>query len=461
MSSLILDAAQWAEAQFGSCELGDVRRTRRAVKAAAQFALSPDATTPQQIERWSDLKAAYRLLSQKPVTFRSLAEPHWQRTRTLAKGVCLLISDTTETNFGMRRHVQSANLGPTGNGKGRGFMLHSSLMVQADTREVVGLAGQELFYRKPKRHAKEDSYSRSQRSRESEVWGRVIDLIGPPATGVTYLHVGDRGADNLEVFCHCREQKCGWVIRASHLRRAIQRPDGRKMKLQNWLAVQPVLGTYELSIRETPRAAARIAKLEVRAAPVTLIQAHRKTPYLRKFGELKISEWVVEAREVNPPRGFKAVQWVIHTSEKVSTFGDAWRILEYYEVRWAVEEFHKCLKTGCSLESRLYTQATSLEAVAGMFSVLAVRLLQLKSVSRLEPNLPAEKIVPLAWLKMLRALRHKPILTVRDFFRHLAGLGGFLMRNGDGEPGWITIWRGLTKLLLCLRGARAARQRCG
>jgi hypothetical protein len=340
-------------------------------------------------------------------------------------------------------------------------MLHSSLMVMANTREVVGLAGQELFYRKPKERAKENSYRRSQRSRESEVWGRVIDRIGPPAPGVTYLHVGDRGADNLEVFCHCREQKCGWVIRASHLRRSIQTPDGRKMKLQNWLAAQPVLGTYELSIRETPRAVARTAKLEVRAAPVTLIPTGRKTPYLRKFGDLKISEWVVEAREVNPPRGSTPVQWVIHTSENSSTFEDAWRILEYYEARWAVEEFHKCLKTGCQLESRLYTQAPSLEAVAGMFSVLAVRLLQLKSVARLEPNLPAEKVVPLAWLKMLRALRHKPIDTVRDFFRHLAGLGGFLMRKRDGEPGWITIWRGLTKLLLCLRGARAARQRCG
>ncbi len=461
MCSLILDVARWAESEFGSCELGDVRRTRRAVIAAAQFASSPDASTPRQIERWSDLKAAYRLFAQDEVTFRALATPHWQQTRTAAKGICLLISDTTETNFGMRRHVQSTKLGPTGNGKGRGFMLHSSLMVTADTREVVGLAGQELFYRKAKGNAKENSYRRSQRSRESEVWGRVIDEIGPPSPGVTYLHVGDRGADNLEVFCRCREQKSGWVIRASHLRRAIRTPDGKKAKLQLWLAAQPVLGTYELSIRETPRAKARTAKLQVRAAPVTLIHTGRKTPYLRKFDDLKIFEWAVEAREVNPPPGCTAVQWVIHTSENVGTFEDAWRILEYYEARWAIEEFHKCLKTGCQLESRLYTNAGSLEAVAGMFSVLAVRLLQLKAVARLQPSLPAETIVPLAWLRMLRTLRKKPIDTVRDFFRHLAGLGGFLMRKGDGEPGWITIWRGLDKLLLCLRGASAATRRCG
>jgi transposase-like protein/transposase Tn5 family protein len=461
MSFLVLDVGQWAEAQFGTCQLGDVRRARRAVKVAEQFAASPAASTPQQIEAWSDLKAAYRLFDQEDVTFRSLAEPHWRRTRALAKGICLLISDTTETNFGMRRHVQSTELGPTGNGKGRGFLLHSSLMVQADTREVVGLAGQELFYRQPRGCTQESSYHRSQRSRESEVWGRVIDLVGPPAPGAKYLHVCDRGADNLEVFYHCRAQQSGWVVRASHLQRIIERPDGRQTHLDRWLAAQPALGTYELSVRETRRERARVAKLEVRATPVTLILPKRRTPYLRAVGQRPVREWVVEAREVNPPRNATPVHWVLHTSEEADTFEDAWRILEYYETRWSIEEFHKCLKTGCNLESRLYTQAHSLEAVTGLFSVLAIRLLQLKSVARRHPELPAEGVVPRAWLTMLRALRKPAIKTARDFFRHLAGLGGFLLRTGDGEPGWITIWRGLTKLLLCIRGARAIRQKSG
>jgi hypothetical protein len=62
---------------------------------------------------------------------------------------------------------------------------------------------------------------------------------------------------------------------------------------------------------------------------------------------------------------------------------------------------------------------------------------------------------------MLRALRTRSIETVRDSFRHLAGLGGFLMRTRDGEPGWITIWRGLYKLLLALRGYNAMQRKCG
>ena len=459
MSFLVLDVAQWAEKQFGSCRLGNTARTRRAVKVATQFASNPDASTPDQIDRWSDLKAAYRLFDQKDVTFTTLAEPHWQQTRGLGTGTCLLISDTTETDFGGHRHVKG--LKPTLNGRNQGFLLHSSLMVQADTREVVGLAGQELFYRQPRQNPNEHYYQRMQRSRESEVWGRVIDLVGTPAPGVTYLHVCDRGADNTEVFYHCREQQCGWVIRAAQLHRCGETPDGRRVKLRDWLDAQPVLGTYELSVRATANDKARIARLEIRAAPLVLTLPKQKSAYLRKVGRQPIAEWVVEARETNPPKGATAVRWVLHTSQRVNTFEQAWQILEYYETRWLIEEFHKCLKTGCRLESRLYETAERLEALAGMLTVLAVRLLQMKSVARRQPELPAEHVVPRPWLHMLRALRQRPIHTIRDFFRHLAGLGGFLMRKGDGEPGWITLWRGFKKLLLCLRGARAGRRKLG
>ena len=42
---------------------------------------------------------------------------------------------------------------------------------------------------------------------------------------------------------------------------------------------------------------------------------------------------------------------------------------------------------------------------------------------------------------MLTALRKRKLTTVRDFFRPLAGLGGFLPRKRDDNPGWLTLWR--------------------
>ena len=46
-------------------------------------------------------------------------------------------------------------------------------------------------------------------------------------------------------------------------------------------------------------------------------------------------------------------------------------------------------------------------------------------------------------------------------------LGGFLGRKSDGDPGWITLWRGWEKLATLVRGAKLAQnliskcQTCG
>ena len=70
-------------------------------------------------------------------------------------------------------------------------------------------------------------------------------------------------------------------------------------------------------------------------------------------------------------------------------------------------------------------------------------------------------------LRKLRGVR-KSAMTVRQFYRGLAKLGGFLARKHDAEPGWITIWRGWEKLQSMIRGYEIAvefdhkrHQKCG
>lgn len=459
-SSLVLDVCEWAHQQFGTCQLGDQRRANRAVKLAQQVAEHPDGSTPDQTERWSDCKAAYRLFDQQDVTFSALAGPHWELTRQQQAGVYLLIGDTTHVDIGWHRQVQG--LAPIGDGHSQGFLLHSSLMINAETEEIIGLAGQELYYRKPA-PKKESTRQRRQRERESEVWGRVIDLVGPPQGTARFIHVLDAGADNLEVYCHLQLQGAGWVVRAAQLHRKVHAGDGEQMPLTTLLEQQPLLGSYRLELRARKGQPARWAQLEVRSTPVVLPVPSNGSPFLRASGMTEIPMWVVEVREVNPPPGVEPLHWVLYTSEASRTFAAAWRVIEYYEQRPVIEEFHKALKTGCRLEERQYQTAPRWEAVTGLLSVVAVRLLQLKSVARMDPQRPANRVVPARWITMLERLRTspRPIHTVRDFFRGLAGLGGFLGRKHDGEPGWITIWRGLTKLILCLRGAAAERKKCG
>lgn len=459
--SVELDVECWAEEQFGSCDLGDVRRTRRAVRTAALFAADPSGSTPEQTETWDDCKAAYRLIDNAEVTFGGLATPHWQRTRARTSGHYLLIGDTTIVSFD--GHRQISGLGIVTSGNAQGFLLHSALMVDARDGEVIGLAGQTIRYRQ-RAPQQEKSSARLQRSRESEIWGEVIAAVGPPPNEhVRFTHVCDRGADNFEVYCHCLLQGVDWVIRVKSLNRQV-RVAGQLVPLRDHLQTLPVAGTYELEVKANAQQMARTAVVEVRYGVVGLPAPHQAGRFTRECGISFLTTNVIEVKEIDPPSGQQPLQWVLYTSHAVTCWEEAQTVIGYYERRPLVEEFHKALKTGCRIEDRLYETASRWENVTALLSIVAVRLLQLKTIAIKEPNRPAAALVPQSWLRMMAALRGRKrakIETARDFLRALAGLGGHLGRKHDGEPGWLTIWRGFDKLQLLLRGAAALHQNCG
>jgi len=442
---------QWAQLNFGSCQLGDKRRTNRLIEVAEQVASNPSASLPNQIERWGDLKAAYRLFDRDEVTFEAIARPHWERTRQSAQGRCLVIGDTTEIDFGKDRQIEG--IGETGNGSGQGFLLHNALLVHADSEAIIGVAGQTIHYRKKKRKSKkqENAAQRLKRKRESEVWGKVIDDIGEPAEGVEYVQVFDRGADNFEVYCHLLQNRSQWVIRAAKLNRYVLSGESEeRMQLKDYLPRLKRLGQYTLSLRARPGQSAREAQIEVRVGRIKIPRPHHVSPWVGKLKQPPIAMHVIEVVEVHAPRGVTPIRWVLLTSLPVQTFDAAWQIIGYYEMRWLVEEYHKALKTGCRTEFRQLKTAGRLEALVGLTSVVAVRLLKLKSLARVDPEVPAQRVVPRIWLRMLKLARKRlprvHDLTVGQFYREVAKLGGFLGRKGDGDPGWITIWRGWEKL---------------
>jgi hypothetical protein len=454
MTSLLFETEAWAEQQFASCQLGDKRRTARLVKLAGQVVSHPSGGLPEQTEKWSDLKAAYRLFDRSEVTFETVAGEHWRQTRQRPAGRYLVLADTTELDFGIQREIP--DLAPTGNGGGWGFHLHSALMVAADGEELIGLAGQVIHYRKPA-PKKESAARRLKRKRESEIWGRVIDQVGWPAEGVQWVHVMDRGADNFEVYCHCVEQQADWVVRVTQRQRQIITPAGERIPLSQYLNTLPLAGSYELSLRARPKQPARTAKIEVHFGMLEVPPPKQKSPYVKRVCQKPIQMWVVWVREVDAPKGVEAIEWILLTSLLTASFNDAWQVITYYERRWLIEEWHKALKSGCRVTESQLKSKGRLEALVGLLSVVSVRLVQLKTAARTDPDRPASEMIPLRWITLLCAarqhLRNHGSLTVGQFYRELAKLGGFIGRKGDGDPGWITIWRGWYKLHLMLRGA--------
>lgn len=453
---IVQDNDTWVSEQFGGCRLGDKRRTGRLQVVARNMLAAPEKSIPAQNEVWSDVKGAYRLLDNPEVTFAAVGESHWQMTRQTKPGRYLLICDTTDIN--RYTHQATTGLGMLGDGKGRGMQLHSCLVYSADEKLIVGSAGAMLHYRS---HVSknETRMQRLSRVRESELWGMLATEIGSPPEGSHWIHVFDRGGDNFEAMCRIQQVHCDWIIRAAKLNRKVYDVEGQLRPLSEVIQHAELLGSYDLKLRSRPGVKARSAHLQVSLARMKFPKPRHCSPWLRACRISELTMNVVTVEEVNPPRGVGPIHWVLLTSLPIENLEHAWQVIEDYECRWLIEEYHKVIKTGCNIEGPALRTAERLEPLMALISVVGIRLFQMKLLGRSQPAARAETHVPNSWLKCLKLARPKVQLagaTVYEFFRELAKLGGFLGRKNDGEPGWQTIWGGFQKLQSLLAGMRLA-----
>ena len=80
---------------------------------------------------------------------------------------------------------------------------------------------------------------------------------------------------------------------------------------------------------------------------------------------------------------------------------------------------------------------SDIQKLLGFTAPIAVRLLQLRQDARHAPDAPATTVVEPLMVEIL-ALKQKldaKTMTVYEFWRLVARLGGFLGRKGDGHPG--------------------------
>jgi hypothetical protein len=232
LQELTQDVKEWAAQQWGATELGDKRRTARAVTLGAQLAANPAAQLPEQTGSWNELKAAYRLLNESDVTHASLGAPHWEATRRQARlcdGVTLFIQDGTELDFS--HHPKVVGLGRLNKLKRHGMLLHTTLAVAPAQDNVLGVAAQRVWQRSPK-VAGESKNACSYRANEYDVWAETLQEIGPaPArhSGVTWISVGDRASDIYGYFRQAQE--LGWEVVARAAKDRIHLYDGGKTRL--------------------------------------------------------------------------------------------------------------------------------------------------------------------------------------------------------------------------------------
>lgn len=448
--------AAWAQQQFGFAQLGDKRRNERLVKVATNLAANPGGTLPQAFAQWAELKAAYRLFNQQQVTFERVIAPHCERTLQACRepGQYLLIEDTSLLDFSGRPACE--DLGVIGDGSGRGFELHSTLAVRIEAWSLeqrpegtlMGLLHQQCRTPRPAPQG-EKKAQRLSRPRRSHKWAESIRHVGHPPQAAQWILAGDREADVYEAIDTCVQHGVDFVIRSCQDRRLAE-PLGH---LRETVARAPLLGRTTVEVRSRGGQPARTAIVEVRSVRVDLDGPWRPggvRPPLKDIG-------VVEVREVDAPEGVKEpLHWILLTSLPCATWAQAQRVVGYYTARWWIEEYHKALKSGASVEESQLEKAHRLEPLIALLAVIAVRLLCTKMLARSRPeSFEAAASFGPEMLQLLEQKLGKPRdgWTNKNVLIATARLGGFLARKHDGLPGWQTIWRGWHRLMWMCEGA--------
>jgi hypothetical protein len=429
--------------------LGDARLRQRLLTLARDFYAQPQAMLPKACQSRAKTKAAYRFFDHPDTGMEILLAPHYAATRQRVAGekIVLAVQDTTSLNY--TTPVPADDLGPiSSQAEGAvGLWLHSTLAFNAEGTPL-GLLDVQCWARDAtqfgQRHRRKE---RSIEEKESAKWlrsFRALAEVQRRTPDTRLISVGDREADIYELFQEALADPEGpWLLVRAEQDRL--RADGQE-HLWPWMEQQPAAGVQEIRVPRRGAQAARMARLQVSFAQITL-RPPRSKPTL---GALTL--WAVLAQEVEAPAGIQPLRWMLLTTGPVESFAAACEKLHWYTLRWGIEVYHRTLKSGCQIEHRRLGAADRIETCLAIDLVVAWRIFHLAKLGRETPEVPCTVYFEEAeWKALVAYVTHNPTPpeqppSLRQAMRMVATLGGFLGRKSDGHPGTQTLWLGLQYL---------------
>ncbi len=422
---------------LGRCNFGDQRLTARALHIGDCLRLKYGQPLSQVFKNASELKRAYEFLANPRTSFKKVVESSHHQTANYVKNLPIILSigDTTFLDY-KNIKLKREDYGPIGNG-GNGLILHTSLAVDPECGQPLGLLWEKVWKRthkvKPK---KKVNRARAFEEKESYKWVEAIKKVPEILQEVSanneskVVHIFDREGDISEVFeAVQKREKCGLLVRATHNRSLCEPED----YLWNYVKKQPLQFELEIELAKTDKRKKRTAILGVRFCPVKLRSPQR----LKETDSFNI--YAIYAEEINPPEGEEAISWMLLTTEVVDTIELAKKMLRWYSYRWLIEEYHKILKSGCKVESyRL--GGSSMEVLLGFLTRISSDLLRMTYLNRNHPESPASTILTPVQIKVLKAKSSQTkmaqeIPTIKWAIEAIARLGGYA-RASKKKPHW-------------------------
>lgn len=464
MSDTIKEDGSWIEAELGLANFNELRLNKRFQVLARELSLQPSLPINQASTDWAATKGAYRFFQNPKVDYHKIIYPHILNTSLRIQGHqrVVVIQDLSVLDFS--KHLKTKGLGMMhtfeDGGELKGLMLHATLAL-TEKGLPLGLLSEKIWAREKQKITGYNHTKLSIKEKESFRWieglRQAHELI-PEKTEM--IMVCDREADIYDLFEEAIDLNAGLVVRLQH-DRVLEDEDYEGLRIYDRLGLEKTVHEIEVTIPSSGKRLARTVKLEVRYVPVTLAAHPRgiKTPRTACRSDLDL--WVVDLREVDPPKSEEALSWTLLTTIEVSSKKQALQIMTYYKMRWTIELYFKTLKTGCNIESCRLNDGRKLMSYIALQSIFAWRLLWMTFLNRNSPELSCEVMLTdnewkTLWIKKNRrkiksgeipATPPEKAPSVYEAVRWIAMLGGFLGRKNDGEPGMISIWRGWLQLL--------------
>ena len=370
------------------------------------------------------------------------------------RGTVLCIQDSCSLSFPTARHT--TGLGPvTNNSEVLGLHVHSALAAREDG-VPIGLLHQYVWSRDPEPRSPARRKKQPIEEKESFKWIRAMGAAREvlaeqvaPGERPRLIHVGDCENDVHEVLEDLLRAGESMVIRSGQNRRA--RDGGGAYGYAHQLVRRaPLLGTATVEVPRKRGRPRREATIELRARRLTLAP---RSPHHPERGPLTLT--LVEAWESAPPQGVQALHWLLWTDEPARNVREILRVIDIYKKRWKIEEVHLALKSGCRIEDVRFETAERIAKAIALYSPVAVRIVALRDLARLEPEAPSTQVLrENEWRALWTYIHKRPPAaqqrppTLRQAALWIARIGGHLGRKSDGMPGVRTLWRGWRDLAL-------------
>lgn len=444
--------------------LDDVRLVNRGNKILEDLFNKSVHSIRQITKNESDAKGFYRFLQNERVAEEEIIGNLVTNCRNACRGrfvVC--IQDSTEINLSShsKRINKDDYLGTTNDhGKGLGFFLHPSLVVDATECILYGYSAIKIWNRPLEFESKfERDYNNLPiEQKESYKWIEVSRATQHSLSEVVegMVIVQDREGDIYEQFAIIPDTRTDLLIRAR-----TNRTLADKTKLFSCLSTQPSKGSYTLPVTAKQNRTSRIAKIEIRYKEVEIY----KTNATSKTVAPSVKLYLIEAQEVNY-NGDDKICWRLLTTIPVHNVEIAKMCIEWYSWRWTIEEVFKILKKeGYNIEASELEYASSIRKMCLLILEVVIKLFLMRlAYAEPELELSADACFSEEEQEFLehqithlegKTEKQKNPYKTKDLKRYvwaIARLGGWKGYESNRHPGITTLWNGLKHFKAALQG---------